>query len=241
MKAVSPRVLLVEDDAISREVLALAVAGVPADVVAAASLRDAREALARGACFDAWLVDAHLPDGAGAELLPARPATTVALAHTAALDGHVHEALLAAGFCEVLVKPLAALDVQAALRRALAGRRRARAAAPASASGMPVWDDAAALRALAGHAGNVAGLRGLFVREIEPALARLRAAFDARDTGALHAELHRLKASCGFVGAARMGAAVDAASADMLDARAHDALHAAARDTLATPYPAPAS
>lgn len=245
MKAASPRVLLVEDDPTSREVLALAIAGVPAEVVVAGSFAEARAAIrdAAGAHgrFDAWMVDAHLPDGAGAELLPSRPQGTIALAHTAATDAAVVDALVAAGFAEVLVKPLSALQVQAALRRALGSRAAARGVSPAGDGALPVWDDAAALRALAGHAGNVAGLRGLFVRELEPTLPRLRTAYHARDAAALRDELHRLRASCGFVGAARLAAAVAGAAEDVFAADAHAALHAAACVTLETPYPAAAS
>lgn len=239
MKAGSPRVLLVEDDPISREVLALAIAGVPAQVVVAGSLAEARAAIARDAC-DAWMVDAHLPDGPGTELLALRPPATVALAHTAATERTVLDALLAAGFADVLVKPLTAGDVQAALHRALA--HAPAPPPPHRAEGdalVPVWDDAAALRALAGHAGNVAGLRGLFVRELEPTMTRMQSAFDAGDAAVLRDEVHRLRASCGFVGAARLAAAVQRLSTDLCAAPAHRALHDAARDTLATPYPLP--
>lgn len=235
MKGASPQVLLVEDDPISREVLALALAGVPAAVTVAASLHDARAALA-DTVFDAWLVDAHLPDGAGIELLSVRPASTMALAHTAATDATVLDRLIAAGFAEVLVKPLAAADVQAVVRRVL-GLQVEPLASPAGCAKHPTWDDAAALRALGGDPRHVAGLRGLFVRELEPTLSRLHGAFDAGDAAALHAELHRLAASCGFVGAARLGAAVAQAAARPLAPDTRDALDAATRDTLETPYP----
>lgn len=239
MKAGSPRVLLVEDDPISREVLTLAIAGVPADVVGVASLAQARAALADGP-FAAWMVDAHLPDGPGADLLALRPAATAALAHTASTDVSLTAGLLSAGFIEVLVKPLGAADVQAALRRVL-GNRPHGGAVPATAGTPLLWDDAIALRALAGHAGNVAGLRGLFVRELEPALQRLQAAFGQGDIAGLQAELHRLKASCGFVGAARLGAAVAMASAHPLDVDAHAHLHATGHATLQAPYAGPVS
>lgn len=239
MKGTSPQVLLVEDDPISREVLALAIAALPADVVAVESLAQARVALATRV-FQAWMVDAHLPDGAGVELLALRPSATIALAHTASNDPLTARALQAAGFSTVLVKPLPAGAVQAALRRALgepAGPGPADAGEPMQP---PPWDDAAALRALGGHAANVGGLRDLFVRELEPTLPRLQAAFDARDAATLQGELHRLKASCGFVGAAQLACAVQAASRAPDDAAVHAALHAVARATLRAPYPSAA-
>lgn len=233
-----PRVLLVEDDAISREVLALALQGVPADVHAVASLAAAREALA--ACvYDAWLVDAHLPDGDGRELLAARPASTIALAHTAATDARVLDGLVEAGFVEVLVKPIAAGDVQAALRRALAvgDTKESNPLVMPAVGKQPVWDDDVALRALAGNASHVRALRGLFVGELETELDALAVARTAGDAATIRGRVHRLRASCGFVGAARVAAHLPGLEAMPLDDAAFDAFADAMRDTKACADP----
>jgi len=202
----NPNLLLVEDDAVSRAFLEAATAALPASVAVAADAASARR-LANASAFDLWLIDANLPDATGAELLAQlRDAgfATPALAHTATRDPGVHAELRTAGFIAVVAKPIDAASWQAALRRALriepAGH-----VADAAISGYlerPLWDDAAALVALNGNAGHVAALRQLFLDELPGMRTRIVDAETRRDT------LHRLRASCGFVGAARLADAV---------------------------------
>ena len=54
--------LLVEDDPTSRGFLRAAAAALPAHVDVAGSVADAR-VMATRETYDAWLIDAHLPDG----------------------------------------------------------------------------------------------------------------------------------------------------------------------------------
>lgn len=211
----SPRVLLVEDDPASRLVLATVLEALPATVVVAGSLEEARQCVAADGDggFDLWLFDANLPDGSGADLLEelrGRDAATPALAHTASCERDALDALLAAGFTEVLVKPLPAAVLQAAVRRALGRPERIRVAEPPMPCGkLPVWDDAAATAALNGDAKHVAALRSLFLAELPAQRDAVLVALDRNDAAALMAQLHRLRASCGFAGAARLAAAVD--------------------------------
>lgn len=205
-----PRLLLVEDDPVSRAFLSAACEALPALVDAADSVAAALT-LAGAHRHALWLIDANLPDGSGAELLrrlrlsdPATPA----LAHTAARDRGELDALIAAGFAEVLIKPLSAASLQSGVRRAL-GRVVAAQSAPAEACGkLPLWDDAAALSALNGQHAHVAALRALFLDELPRSRDAVRSAAARGDTDAVRASLHRLRASCGFVGAARLGAVV---------------------------------
>ena len=69
------------------------------------------------------------------------------------------------------------------------------------------WDDAAAAAALAGNRDNVAALRQLFLAELPAARDRIVAAASYGDAAGVRDALHRLHASCGFVGAARLDAA----------------------------------
>ena len=62
------RVLLVEDDALSRRLVTLVLEDMPIELVGCANLADARAAL-RLANFDLLITDLMLPDGNGAELL----------------------------------------------------------------------------------------------------------------------------------------------------------------------------
>ena len=113
-----PRLLLVEDDPISAAFLRDAASALPADVQLAGNLAEARRAIAT-TDFDLWLVDANLPDGRGETLLDAATSRhrTPAIAHTAADDAAARDHLLAAGFVEVLRKPLGVAALHAALRR----------------------------------------------------------------------------------------------------------------------------
>jgi CheY-like chemotaxis protein len=204
----NPNILLVEDDPVSRAFLEAATAALPASVAVAGDAASAR-ALASAAAFDLWLIDANLPDATGAELLAQLRGTgfaTPALAHTATRDEDAHAALREAGFAGVIAKPVDAASWQAALRRALGATSPDRANTPTGASGgkLPVWDNDAALAALNGNAEHVAALRQLFLEELPGLRARIT------DTETRAATLHRLRASCGFVGAARLDAAVQA-------------------------------
>ncbi|MFT4256805.1 MAG: response regulator [Pseudoxanthomonas sp.] len=212
------RLLLVEDDPVSRAWLAAVLETLPATVETAASLA---AALSGEASHDLWLLDANLPDGSGAALLAElrrrRPATP-ALAHTADAGADMRERLLQAGFAAVLVKPLEAATLLGAVRQALGLAATPASPPPTAGADLPVWDDALALAALNGHAENVAALRGLFLAELPKQHAAVLAAAASGDSAALHAELHRLRASCGFVGAARLqvvAAAFDRALPEM--------------------------
>ena len=219
-----PRVLLVEDDPVSRTFLTAAVQAVPAEVDSADTL-GAALSLAQARKYALWLFDANLPDGSGAELLGKLRCThphTPALAHTATDHGDVRDALLAAGFLEVLVKPLPASAIQGAVRRVLGlAHERSKTAGRSPASRRPLWDDDAAAIALNGNRAHMQMLRGLFVEELPQLRDRIDVAAAGGDLEGVRAHLHKLRASCGFVGAARLG---EAAHALHLQADSHVAL-----------------
>ncbi len=234
------RILLVEDDPTSSRFIAAALHSLPAQVDVADSQAGAIE-LALAADHDLWLVDARLPDGDGIALLHAlraRGLTTRALAHTASLDRRDHDALLDAGFRKVLCKPLAGTELRAAVHCALGLREPRpplRTSTAVAATHAPVWDDAAALRALNNNEEHVAQLRGLFMAELRETGAGLMAHWRNDDLDALGAGLHRLRASCGFVGAARLAAAVAAWQVAPREVEPRSGFERALRDTLAQP------
>lgn len=210
------RALLVEDDQVSAAFLQAAFARVPLKVDVAHDCAQARQR-ASASIYDLWAVDANLPDGRGDALLRELRAggmSTPAIAHTAAREVDEHERLLAAGFLEVLVKPLSTSEIVAAARMAL-GFDAQVSRGVASGRIRALWDDAAALDALLGERAHLDALRGLFRAELVTMQASARGAVDAGDDEALRSLLHRLRASCGFVGASRLGdAAATLAAAD---------------------------
>ena len=236
MKAPSiPRILLVEDDPVSRAFLAAAAAGLPATVDGAASIAEAH-ALARASEYDLLLIDANLPDGRGIDLLRElrRHANTPALAHTAATHRAELDALIDAGFAEALVKPLSAARLQHAIIRALQGTPAPAGIVPAGSSKTPVWDDDAALAAVNGLRPQAMQLRALFLAELPAQYDAVLSATAAGNIATLQASLHRLQGSCAFVGALRLAHAVRALRDTPDAAGALEVFMHAASDTLAT-------
>lgn len=199
------RLLLVEDDPTSRAYLAHALEALPAIVDQAADVAGAL-ALASPGRHQAWLLDANLPDGSGASLLArlrAQDLGVPALCHTAGDDA----AMLSAAkqdFDEVLRKPIAPAELREAVRRHLP-------AAPLRVADQPLrWDDESATRALNGERAHVDALRKLFLDELPATRNRIRGAIAGGRVVEAETELHKLRASCGFVGAPRLDAAVRA-------------------------------
>jgi CheY-like chemotaxis protein/HPt (histidine-containing phosphotransfer) domain-containing protein len=229
--ATLPRILLVEDDPVSMAFLTAAIEALPATVDRAESLAAARK-LAAGHAHALWLIDANLPDGHGADLLAQLRhdfPDTPALAHTASQDRHALEALIDAGFLEVLVKPLPAKALQAAIDRALGP---APVMSMATGPKLPSWDDATALWALNGQQEHVQALRTLFLDELPAQRRSIASAAANGDLAAMRSTLHRLRASCGLVGAARLDAAVRTLESDLHCALALQHFDEAAGDLL---------
>ena len=190
-----PHILLAEDDPVSRAFLTETLRQLGCAVLPVADGAEALDA-ARSERFDLLVLDRSLPRMAGDQVLLAlrEDATAAsrdapAIAATANPEAAIHAQLRAAGFVDVLVKPLAA----ASLRMALAGF-----GLPAGTSATGVLDDGAGLAA-SGNAATLAALRGLFAAELQA----LQGEFEELrlDHDALRGRLHRLRAACGFCGA----------------------------------------
>ena len=202
--------LLAEDDTVSRTFLVevLLAAGHSVDAVGDGH---AALALAQKKAFDLLLLDVSLPGIRGDQLLvalrrvesaPAGMGRHVpAIALTAELDARRRAGLIAAGFVAAASKPISSDDLVALV----ADHRSNVSIAPVIAHSKPLWDDRSALAIAGGNQASVAALRGLFRIELRAQKQRLLAAIAAHDVATLTAELHRLRASCGFCGAARLG------------------------------------
>ncbi|MDR1074846.1 MAG: response regulator [Xanthomonadaceae bacterium] len=197
----TPHILLVEDDPISQTFLRTALTELPARVDCVGSISAALQA-ADDAQYDLFLIDMTLPDGHGDVLLMqlrARHPVPPALAHTADDTLETRRRLLEAGFQDVFLKPISGNELLAATRLALG---------MATADDAVQWDDKIACAALNGNSANVLALRKLFLDELPSARNSVTAAIRNRDVSALRNSLHRLQASCGFVGASRLASTV---------------------------------
>lgn len=233
----TPRLLLVEDDVVSAGFFREALITMPAEVDVAADIAQAVRQV-QGRRYDAWLIDAHLPDGNGVECLHAlrRHSDSPAVAITAGASEQELRALMTAGFVEVLLKPLSISALHSSMRTLLGGHRRT--LAPVCGK-LPVWDEARALAAIGGSETALHALRRLFLDELPSMSQQLRAAQGDGDTQLLRALLHKLTASCGFVGAARLSGIVGELKLSPLDATALDRFDFAATDALEWPRDQP--
>ncbi len=232
------RLLLVEDDEISRAFLSAALASLPAQVDVATSIGDAC-VLATAVRHDLWLVDGHLPDGDGVMALSRLRALhpgVRALAVTAEDDVLVLDRLCAAGFMEVLQKPIGVAALLAAVRRGLGDAPRS----PVRVSEkLPAWDEDQALRAVGGRHEAVLALRALFINELPHQCTLAHTAAASGDEASLQAVLHKLKAGAGFVGATRLLQATSAWSKSPWDDRFRQAFSDAVDDPLMSAHPNP--
>ena len=190
-----PRILLVEDDPVSRAYLVEALAGA-AEVVAVGGMEAALAAAGAGAAFALWLLDAHLADGDGIALLcrlRAQAPGTPALAHTADPDPAIALALRQAGFDDVLLKPIAVRALRQAVAAALGHGGSAIAEAAA-----PPWQPV---------------LQQLFRAELPRQRDAVREALQRGRHADARACLHRLHGSCALVGERELARAVQALQA----------------------------
>ncbi|MGE8213390.1 MAG: response regulator [Stenotrophomonas sp.] len=204
----TPRLLLVEDDMTSQGFFQLVLESLPATVDIADSHASALR-LTNGVRHDLWLIDVNLPDGDGPSLLQklrAQHPSTPALAHTAEVTVEVEQALQQAGFNATMAKPISRDTLLRTVRRSLA--QAVPGDDPGNPEPAPDWDESAALNALNGQQAHVRALRELFLSELPGARDAVSQALVRHDDTALRAQLHKLQASCGFVGASRLARAV---------------------------------
>ena len=194
-------ILIADDNPLSLRFLVEVLAAGGYDCVAA---EDGNAALRHGrtSAFDLLLLDARMPGMDGGEVLaqlraqPGPSRDAIALATTAANDAAAIAALRAAGFVDVLPKPIGADALHNAVKRHL----------PAT-PGVDL-DDEQARRAAGGDEGIVASLRSLFSAELEALPSQIAAFAIDNDVVALRERLHRLEASAGFCGAPALARAI---------------------------------
>lgn len=239
------RLLVVDDDPITRQFFLEARARAGDTVCCAQDIRTALM-LAVTEPFDAILLDLHLPDGNGEDMLrglrddpTAASRQTPAIATSAELTPAQRRVLIGAGFVEALRKPITVHELDALLAATVpACANRAGLAISintGAATATLLLDDARALGAT-GDAAIVAALRALLASELVSLEAELRLAIEAGDTTAACDRLHRLRAACGFCGANALDAAGETlrAALDHSPATRDAAWHAFAQSLRAT-------
>lgn len=216
-QAAVPKILIADDNPVTLRFFAEAMAQLGFGCELA---RDGAEAVtqARRTPFDLLLFDARMPELDGAQALVRIRAEsgssrrTPAVATTASADETAHRALIAAGFCDVIAKPVSIDALRVLLARHLAPSKN-----PATERRADIdedLDDASALAAVGGDRSILASLRGLLVAELDALPAEFDTFTARADTATLRDRLHRLDASAGFCGTpalSRAGATLRAA------------------------------
>jgi CheY-like chemotaxis protein/HPt (histidine-containing phosphotransfer) domain-containing protein len=208
-----PNILVADDNPVTLRFFAEAMAQLGFACELAANGAEA-VAHARRAQFDLLLFDARMPllDGTQAlaniraESGPSRRAPAVAT--TADTDESGRRTLIAAGFADVIIKPVTIGALRVALARHLSPSNEAEPTGSAQVD-EPCLDDAGALAAVGGDRSILAALRGLLVAELDALPTELSGISARGDIVALRDRLHRLDASAGFCGVpalARAGA-----------------------------------
>lgn len=191
----TPRVLLVEDDASIRRFVALALEDEALELVQAATLAEAVQAL-RGSPFALVLCDLMLPDGSGLNLLrelaaPGAPSASARrVAFSAGISAATRRELQAAGVHELLPKPASLADLQACVARALH-------TAPGASAPPVAKSQAGSPQAVAEFFGGDQGLYDAYLAQCRPQFLRDASAGDLAqaqaDLGALRRLAHSLK------------------------------------------------
>ena len=202
------RVLIADDDPVSLRFLAAAVSELGGDVVAVADGTAALTA-AQSQSFDLMLLDRRMPGLGGAELLLAlrdRGIATPAIATSAEIDTAIAVQLHSAGFVDIIEKPATLATLERVLGPHLHFSARPHAVAMLEAT-TPLLDEGAALSAIGGDASALHALRGLLAQELIEVLTQSVSVNPLTHSVVWRERLHRLRASCGFCGAAAMAEA----------------------------------
>jgi DNA-binding NtrC family response regulator len=217
-------ILLIEDDEISRIYLSEALAGPDTTVIACEGFANAI-AFCNGTTFDLIVSDIQLGDGSLFEMFANLPADIPVIATSADLNADTRSRLKQIGIDNQLAKPASVEEIQNAVIRALQ---------PASHTDQsPLWNETHALKALGGNSESLKRLKELFKSELPAMAEQIKHALAAGDTERVHGLLHKLKASCGFLGATRLLQCCHALDSDP-SKKHHDLFDQALKDTLVT-------
>lgn len=190
------RVLVIEDDDISRRFMTEALSLLPLESQSCAGFAEAHSLLRRQH-FDLVVSDINALDGSLHEHAALLPDNCRKLAVSADMTPVLAARLRRLGIDDVLAKPMGVTTLHQAVNRLLetgAGENAAR----------PYWNHAQGLAALGQDERILTSLKDMFRVELPVMTERINSAYHAGSFEEIHATLHKLKASCGFLGAERL-------------------------------------
>jgi CheY-like chemotaxis protein/HPt (histidine-containing phosphotransfer) domain-containing protein len=193
------RIMVVDDDDVSREVIALLLEeeGYAVDTAVSGDAALLRLETGRDSLPEVVLTDVQMPGIAGGELARRLRGVCGSSAVLLAMSGSMPEEEVRRGFDDFLMKPFKMADVAAAL----AGRS-AKAANGGMAEGRVILNEAV-YEKLAGsmRPTRLEQLYALCLEDAEKRVAGMRRAATERDDATYRREAHAIKGGCGMVGA----------------------------------------
>ncbi len=188
------RILLIEDDDISQVFMADAIALLPATCICCTGFALARQ-LCQDTDFDLIISDVNAADGSLFDHVEFLPANCKKLAVSAEINPSITDRLMKIGMHDVLAKPMSILALHATLSRLLELN---------DTPTTPHWDKQKALLALGQNESILISLQAMFKAELPLMMKQIQHAFEHQQHNTIRDELHKLKASCGFLGANRL-------------------------------------
>lgn len=224
-----PTILLIDDDLVSREVMATVLTLKGYTVYTAPGGQQALDSLSRAECDpDLILMDAQMPDLSGVELIAAlRPQTTATILVISASNPPQEIAAAADGF---LLKPFTPEELQKFLNDRQAPAQPAAVSALDPADPVVNPDTLAQLRNMMPEAG-VRQIYAAVFQDLARRLTDLEAAMARGDTAEIRRIGHAIKGGCGMagaLGAARIGALIESGMLESKTAAGGDHLDNAA-------------
>lgn len=188
-----PSIVLIEDDDISRSYLAEAITLLDVGLHPCADFAAGLAAMAENPP-GLIISDLNLPDGTLLDRAVEFPTGIPVLAISAEITPSIRGRLAEIGIHELMSKPMPLAELHAAIHR-LCGT-------------MPeFWNQSKALKALGGSSTAMRSMRAMFIAELPVAARSIQQAYISGNRTAIHDGLHKLKASCGFLGAEHLLAA----------------------------------
>jgi CheY-like chemotaxis protein len=197
------RLLILDDDAVMRELLSALLAAEGDEVTTAETLEDALRVLEDEASLDAVLTDLHLPDIDTRTLLTRlrEHCGETPLLGMSASQPHEDVLALIDGF---LMKPFGVEEVHDAVREVgtPSGATPDDGSASHAGTGTPILDrDVYAKFAASLPTGQVGELYRFTLSDVEKRLDTIRQAVGRNDFETCRSEAHAIKGGCGMVGA----------------------------------------
>ncbi len=191
------RILLIEDDEISLRFIADALALLPVLVDECHNFTVAKMHL-ETSFYDLIISDIHLPDGILYDEAQYFPEQIKKIATSAEINSNIRSRLTAVGIDAILPKPMS-LDALHQIVRQLLGLKLT------TSNENILWDDQKGLSALGNNnRDSLKILKNLFKAELPQMLLQINLEFTNNNNQNIKNILHKLKASCGFLGANRL-------------------------------------